>query len=541
MNIEEPEPNPTSDHFLDLLEGPTPFFPLFLDDPDSSENINEDPWRIQGQYLDPEGPKLINSSCTSITTTESIVSNHPPTLDSFKELKISDYPVPKASRNCRRKQNRRMKETGDGDAVLEQRVAVRRSVGTKKATTKSERNKCKNGNNKEGRWAEMLLNACAAAITAGDLPRVQHLLYVLNELASPTGDSNHRLADHGFRALTHHLSAGSSVSIGPLTFPSTEPQFFQKSLLKFYDSSPWFIFHNNIANASILQILKEQDRSRDLHILDIGVSHGAQWPTLLEALTRRSGGPPPLVRLTVIAATIDNDQAADTPFAIGPSGDNYSSRLLIFANSMKINLQINRIDNYPLQNLNAQVINTSPNETLIVCTQFRLHHLNHHHPDDKTEFLRALRNLEPKRVILSENNMDCSCNNCVDFAEGFSRRLEYLWRFLDSTSAAFKGRECKERRLMEGEAAKALRGGGMNEGKEKWCERMRGVGFVGEVIGEDAIDGARALMRNHLCPIAAPTIWTEVFSPTRERHQTPNCRLSEIPILAEKTGSKGNG
>ncbi|KAE8038011.1 hypothetical protein FH972_010559 [Carpinus fangiana] len=51
---------------------------------------------------------------------------------------------------------------------------------------------------------------------------------------------------------------------------------------------------------------------------------------------------------------------------------------------------------------------------------------------------------------------------------------------------------------MEVEAAKALTNTGeMNEGKEKWCERRRGVGFVGEVFGEDAMDGAPALLRKY--------------------------------------------
>jgi hypothetical protein len=76
--------------------------------------------------------------------------------------------------------------------------------------------------------------------------------------------------------------------------------------------------------------------------------------------------------------------------------------------------------------------------------------------------------------------------------------VDYLWRFLDSTSSAFKGRESDERRMMEGEAAKALTNQReMNGGKEKWCERMKEAGFTGEVFGEDAIDGGRALLRKY--------------------------------------------
>lgn len=510
--MEEPEPNHTSDHILDWLEDSVSFLPSFLDDPYTSAEINGYQWWDESQDIG--NHDLINTTVASLdrppatatvtgtTPANPTISNHHPPPNSSKKRKVSDYPIPETSQN-HQNQGRRLNQHGkDCDATAEEVVGVKKSVGGRKGTGKATGNNCNNGNIKDGRWAEQLLNPCASAITAGNLSRVQHLLYVLHELASLTGDANHRLAAHGLRALTHHLSSSSSscsASEGQVTFSSAEPRFFQKSLLKFYEVSPWFAFPNNIANSSILQILTEEtDRARTLHILDVGVSHGVQWPTLLEALTRRSGGPPPLIRITVISGAVEIDQNTETPFSVGPPGDNFSPRLLAFAKSMSINLQINVLENHTLQNLNAQLINSSPDETLIVCAQFRLHHLNHNTPDERTEFLKALRNMEPKGVILSENNTECSCNSCGDFANGFSRRVDYLWKFLDSTSSAFKGRESHERRLMEGEAARALTNRSeMNEGKERWCERMRGAGFVGEVFGEDAIDGGRALLRKY--------------------------------------------
>ncbi|KAJ7963286.1 putative Nodulation-signaling pathway 1 protein [Quillaja saponaria] len=507
MTIEESEPNPITDHIMGWLEDSVSFLPSFLDDPYHTDDINDYQWWTQGQNIGQDqlntnanSPNTITNNIATATTTTPINTcpdlSHLPLPNLSKKRKTSDGPLPKPSQ--KKHQSRRMNEpTNKGYAVV-QGMTGKRSVGNKKGAAKANGNSGNTSNNKEGKWAEHLLNPCAIAITAGDLSRVQHLLYVLHELASSTGDANHRLAAHGLRALKYHLSC-SSVSVGPITFASTEPRFFQLSLLKFYELSPWFAFPNNIANSSILQILAEEpSKSHTLHILDIGVSHGVQWPTLLEALTRRPGGPPKLVRLTVISATIENDQNTETPFSIGPPGDNFPSRLLGFAKIMNINLEINRLDNHPLQNLNAQIINTSPEETLIVCAQFRLHHLNHNAPDERTEFLKIMRKMEPKGVILSENNMECSCNKCGDYATGFSRRVDYLWRFLDSTSSAFKGRESEERRVMEGEAARALTNRGeMNEGKEKWCERMKGIGFVGEMLGEDAIDAARALLRKY--------------------------------------------
>ncbi|KAB1218360.1 Nodulation-signaling pathway 1 protein [Morella rubra] len=510
MPIEEPEPTPTSDHVLDWLQDSVSYFPSLLYDPYNSVDISGYQWWDESQVI---GQDLIDPSLTTLDATANSITptdhdltvvNHTSPSGSSKKRKISDNSIPKQSQNnpnSRKNQSRRISTQADnGGVAVEEVVAVKKSGGNRKSNGKAAGNNCSNGNNKEGRWAEQLLIPCASAISSANMSRVQHLLYVLQELASPTGDANHRLASHGLRALTQQLSttSASSSSVGH-TFASSNSRFFQQSLLKFYEVSPWFAFPNNIANSSILQILAEEpDRSRKLHILDIGVSHGVQWPTLLEALTRRPGGPPPLVRITVIAATVENDQTKETPFSVGPAGDNFSSRLLSFAKSMSVNLQINRLDNHPLQSLNAQVINAVSDETLIVCAQFRLHHLNHNSADERTEFLRVLRSMEPNGMILSENNMDCTCSSCGDFSTGFSRRVDYLWRFLDSTSSAFKGRESEERRVMEGEAAKALTNQTeMNEGKEKWCERMRGSGFVGEAFGEDAIDGARALLRKY--------------------------------------------
>lgn len=45
----------------------------------------------------------------------------------------------------------------------------------------------------ESHWTEQLLNLCAAAIANSDIGRTQHLMWVLNDLASFTGDANQRI------------------------------------------------------------------------------------------------------------------------------------------------------------------------------------------------------------------------------------------------------------------------------------------------------------------------------------------------------------
>ncbi|XP_019196358.1 PREDICTED: nodulation-signaling pathway 1 protein [Ipomoea nil] len=503
MTIDEPaEPSPFPDQILEWFGGSNfSYDSSFLDCPyDSNDHFfgDSDSWWDQGQSLEILHKSDDNNNNGGVSTSLNSFSSVVTTAAAEVPV-VLDHPAAQPPVDRKRK----ARDDGEAEVEVEQAAAPgRKGGGNRKGTNKAGGNgNSNNGGNKDGRWAEQLLNPCAAAITAGNMNRVQHLLYVLSELASLTGDANHRLAAHGLQALTHHLGSGSSFA-GVTTFASTTTKFFRESLMIFNDINPWFRIPNSFANSSILEALAEeqQDRPRCLHILDIGVSHGIQWPTLLEELTHRPGGPPPLVRLTVITPTVDNHLSNTTPFLIPPSGYDFSPNLLGFAKAININLQINILDNLPLQNLGAHVhtIKSSQDEILIVCAQFRLHNLNHHAPDERTELLKALRSLGPKRVVLSENNAECSCSNCGDFAAGFSRKVEYLWRFLESTSMAFKGRWNEERRMMEGEAAKALiNTGEMNERKEKWCERMRGVGFAREEFGEDAIDGARMLLRKY--------------------------------------------
>ncbi|KAF5776838.1 putative transcription factor GRAS family [Helianthus annuus] len=471
MSFGEPDPDLNPDQILGWLDDSTLHSPLILDD---LYCTMDDPWF----GLDPIDAKTISSSSSSSPIVDLFITDQPQQAASelSKKQKAPEDHTPRVGKN---------------------------SSGNKKGAGKSAKGDNNIGSNKNGRWAEQLLNPCAAAITTGNMTRVQHLLFVLNELASPSGDANYRLAAHGMQALLHHLHCyqyphrpDGRLEKAP-SFTTSTPKLFKQSLIYFNDINPWFTIPNNIANNAVLQVLSEQDHGscNALHILDIGVSHGFQWPTLLEALSRRPGGPPPLVRITVVPPTLDNHQL---PFASCPPGYDFASNILRFAKDVDINLQFNKLDNIPLRNLNADAISFSEDETLIVCAQFRLHGISHNEPDDRTEFLKLMRNMSPQGVILSDNNMDCSCDNCSSFDSGFARRLDYLWSFLDSTSVAFKGRDMEERRVVEGEAAKALISMcEMNERKEKWGERMNGVGFVKHAFADDVVDQARALLRKY--------------------------------------------
>ncbi|KAK3151870.1 hypothetical protein QOZ80_3AG0251840 [Eleusine coracana subsp. coracana] len=361
---------------------------------------------------------------------------------------------------------------------------------------------------REMRWAEQLLNPCASAIEAGNLSRVQHLFYVLGELASFAGDPNHRLAAHGLRALALRVGPSSSLRVPPCIsecptplFARADPRAFRAAMIRFHEVSPWFALPNALANAAIIHLQHHAPhrRSASLHVVDLGVSHGVQWPTLLESLTRLPGTggtrPSVSVRLTTVAAA-----AGAAPFASEPPGYDFSPHLLRYAKSIDLQLHIARADSIhsviPCRSLQLQGGDDDDDEaTLVVCLQFRLGHAS---VEDRIQTLRKVRALNPDLVILSE--LDAAATGHGGGMSGeFAARLEMLWRFLESTAAAFKGRDGDDRRLMEAEAGTSSLApeAGPGEGKDAWRERMAAAGFKEAAFGEDAVESAKSLLRKY--------------------------------------------
>ncbi|XP_072988363.1 protein NODULATION SIGNALING PATHWAY 1 [Typha latifolia] len=451
MTFEEgPDSNFTTHnnhHLLDWLEESSSFIPAF-------DEIASYEWWTQD---DNQAQLIQTPSSTTLPATPTTTTSSTPRL-----------PLPQQETSKKRKLQ--------GNTISYQKRKAGIDTSEKKANGKGSGGNSSNGGSKEARWAEQLLNACAAAIEAGNVSRVQHLFYVLEELASSSGDVNHRLASHGLRLLSLRVSSSSSLRCPtvetPISFATTDPKLFRSSLIKFHEVSPWFALPNALANAAISRTLTLTVDPRPLHVIDLGVSHGVQWPTLLESLTRRSP-PPPLVRLTVAGA----GAAPPGPFSAAPRGYDYAPHLLRYAKSIDLNLRIDRD------------IAVAVGETLVVCAQFRVGHAG---ADGRRAILQSIKELNPDLVVLSELEAGDGSSPAM---RGFGMATEILWRFLESTNAAFKGKESEERRVMEGEAARILEA--EVEERVRWKERMLGLRFREEGFGEEAVDAGRALLRKY--------------------------------------------
>lgn len=414
---------------MDWLEDSISFFPTFLDDPYYNDIPHFEWW---SQYQDQ-------------TNFPPIPADPPAAVNPQLDTPNSEF-------------TKKRKPPANPPAAAQRRKTTVNDGNEKKAQGKGSNGNAGggvSGGTREARWAEQLLNPLSAAIAAGNVSRVQHLLYVLQELASATGDANHRLAFYGLQALTRRISGG---------YVATEPRAFRSAVIKFHEVSPWFAFPNCLANAAIMSVAAEEKK---LHVVDAGVSHGVQWPTLLEALTRRAGGPPAM-RLTVV------DAGSTAPFGSAPAGYDFGPQLMRYAKSIDLDLMVERGEAGGKR---------EGEEVVVVCAQFRAGRAG-------GGFLRAVREMGPDLVVLSEAEEG-------EEGEGFGRRAEVMWRFLESTSAGFKGKDCEERRVVEGEAARVLEdgegeGGG---GRERWRERMETSGFREKGFGEEAVEAARGLLR----------------------------------------------
>ncbi|WOK97541.1 hypothetical protein Cni_G06249 [Canna indica] len=492
------KPNSSPDHqqqhhLLDWLEDSMSLLSSFIDDTytrkTTADEITSYEWWAQEQ-------EQANMNCTPspspIPTTSSSSALFPQAEFSKKRKQLRS---PATANKAATLQNRQREAGNEGNGVFVEEGEVNKKPAAtgRKAQAKGSAGSSSNGGSKEPRWAEQLLNPCAAAIEVSNISRARHLFCVLEELQSFSGDANHRLAAHGLRALSNHLSsAGISIpdrggAAAAPTFATAEPKLFQSSLIKFHEVSPWFAFPNALANASILQTvtLNPGRRAKSLHVVDLGVSHGVQWPTLLDAIARRPGSAPPVVRLTVAGSA-----TPPGPFSAPPPGYDFRSHLLRYAKSIDLNLQIDHADD-----LGAETLALARGDTLVVCVQFRAGHVR---ADNRAAFLQSIRELDPDLVVLSE--IDGGGGDEVEgrlgFPAAFAKNAELLWRFLDSTSAAFRGRDCAERQVMEGEAARVLQAVAA-EGRERWRERMLSVGFQEGAFEEEAVDAGRALLRKY--------------------------------------------
>ncbi|KAJ4972412.1 hypothetical protein NE237_005511 [Protea cynaroides] len=154
----------------------------------------------------------------------------------------------------------------------------------------------KQGGKKEVVDLRTLLIHCAQAVAADDRRTVNELLKQIRQHSTPCGDGNQRLAHYFADGIEARLAGTGRQLYAGFSSLRTSAADVLKAYHLYLAICPFKKLSNFFSNRTISNLAEKATR---LHIVDFGILYGFQWPSLIEILSKRPGGPPKL-RITGI-------------------------------------------------------------------------------------------------------------------------------------------------------------------------------------------------------------------------------------------------
>ncbi|GLU04911.1 hypothetical protein SLE2022_220390 [Rubroshorea leprosula] len=343
------------------------------------------------------------------------------------------------------------------------------------------------------KWASTLLKECAKAISDKDSAKIHHLLWMLNELASPYGDCDQKLASYFLQALFCKATESGQRCYKTLTSVAEKSNSFdsaRKLILKFQEVSPWTTFGHVAANGAILEAL---DGEKNLHIIDISNTLCTQWPTLLESLATRTDETPHL-KLTVVVT------ASTVKSVIKEIGQ----RMEKFARLMGVPFEFHVRSDY-LGELTKEKLCVSEDEAIAINCIGALRRVA---VEERSSVIELFRSLNPKVVTIVEEEADFSSNR-DDFVKCFEECLRFYTLYFEMLEESFMPTS-NERLMLERECSRSIVRvlaceleenieGECAERREKgsqWSERMKAA-FSPVGFSDDVVDDVKALLKRY--------------------------------------------
>lgn len=282
-----------------------------------------------------------------------------------------------------------------------------------------------------------LLLACANHASSGNIQRVDTCLRRISQLASVTGDSMQRLAARFAAALANRIIRcwpGIYKALNHSEPTSLNLGWARHAHSMFPNSFPYMKFSYVVLTQTLAQAMSWD---RVIHVIDLGSGDPQLWAQLLTKLSRSPMGPPE-VKITCVSG---NKKLLDDLGII----------LIKAATSLDMSFQYNPIS-VSLVDLTQDMLDIRPGEALAFVSILNLHVLfadddhvdTHFKVNEKkdtlkenrrmSEFLRMLRSMSPKLVLLVEQESDHNLTSLVDrFVEG----LHYYSAVFDSIDTTF--------------------------------------------------------------------------------------------------------
>ncbi|CAE6202312.1 unnamed protein product [Arabidopsis arenosa] len=307
-----------------------------------------------------------------------------------------------------------------------------------------------------------LLLQCAEYVATNHLREASTLLSEISEICSPYGSSPERVVAYFAQALqtrviSSYLSgACTPLSEKPLTVVQSQRLF--SALQTFNSVSPLIKFSHFTANQAIFQALDGED---SVHIIDLDVMQGLQWPALFHILASR---PRKLRSIRITGFGSSSDLLAST-----------GRRLADFASSLNLPFEFHPIEGKIGNLIDPSQLGTRQGEAVVVhWMQHRLYDVT----GNDLETLEILRRLKPNLITVVEQEL--SYDDGGSFLGRFVEALHYYSALFDALGDGL-GEESGERFTVEQivlatEIRNIVAHGGRRR-RMKWKEELNRVGF----------------------------------------------------------------
>nr|AVY91769.1 scarecrow [Saccharum hybrid cultivar SP80-3280] len=344
------------------------------------------------------------------------------------------------------------------------------------------------GPEKRGLRLLSLLLRCAEAVAMDQLTEARELLPEIAELASPFGSSPERVAAYFgdalcARVLSSYLGAYSPLALRPLA--AAQSRRVAVAFQAYNALSPLVKFSHFTANQAILQALDGEDC---LHVIDLDIMQGLQWPGLFHILASRPRKPRSL-RITGLGASLDVLKAT-------------GRRLADFAASLGLPFEFHPIEGKIGHVADAAALLGSrqqrDDEAIVV---HWMHHCLYDVTGSDVGTVLLLRSLRPKLITIVEQDLGHS----GDFLGRFVEALHYYSALFDAlgdgAGAAEEEsaeRHAVERQLLGAEIRNIVAvGGPKRTGEvrvERWGDELRRAGFRPVSLAGSPATQARLLL-----------------------------------------------
>ncbi|KAL6609423.1 hypothetical protein ACP70R_039392 [Stipagrostis hirtigluma subsp. patula] len=337
-----------------------------------------------------------------------------------------------------------------------------------------------------------LLVTCAGAIQAGDYSAAHGSLAeargILSAISTATGIG--RLAEHFAAALAQRLFPPANPHAAPTPPPPAPPAELYHH---FYEAAPYLKFAHFAANQAILEAFEGCDR---VHVVDLALMQGHQWPALIHALAKREGGPPSL-RFTGIGPppTGGRDELREVGL-----------RLAELARSLDVPFTFRGVSTDQLDGIRTWMLDLVPGEEIAVNSVLQLHRLLVDPDADPAVpapidiLLDWVTTLQPRVFTVVEVEAD---HNKPALLDRFTNALFHYAAMFDSmeavSSRAVGPGAALAEAYLQGEIFDIVCGEGSaraerHEPLRRWQERLARVGLGQVPFGATAVRHATALL-----------------------------------------------